>query len=203
MIKLPKLFSLLQFRLGTLFWIVIIFAILLGWWRDHQRMSRQIYELQNPGPSWDTSQATGPPDTPGYGDIQTAWASRSPDAGPEWLVLDYEKSLTPQAVEIHETYNPGAVNQVSVFDDEGRELIMWRGTDPTPASAQRGVSRIPLEIDFAVSRIKIYIDSAAVPGWNEIDAVGLVDKQGRRHWAIRAYASSSFGRNRNLPAWYD
>ena len=202
MVKIPKLFSFLQFRLGTLFFIVIIFAILGGWWSDHQRMVEQIYELQNPGPRWDTKQATGPPDTPQSGDIQTAWASSTPDAGPEWLVLDYETPVTAQSVEIHETYNPGAVHRISVFGADGKELIAWSGIDPTPTSALRGISRIPLGIDFAVTRIKVYIDSAAVPGWNEIDAVGLVDEKGRTHWATRAYASSSFGRNNELPVWY-
>ena len=202
MFKIPRWFSLPQFRLGTLFAIVVIFAILGGWWSDHRRLSQQIYELQNPGPRWDTSQATGPPNTPGSGDIQTAWASSMPDAGPEWLVLDYAKPVTAQSVEIHETYNPGAVNQISVFAADGRELMVWRGIDPTSTSAPRGISRIPLDVDFPVQRIKVYIDSAAVPGWNEIDAVGLVEETGRTHWAAKAYASSSFGRNLKLPAWY-
>ena len=31
-----------------------------------------------------------------------------------------------------------------------------------------------------------------MPGWNEIDAVGLLDKQGQIHWAKSAKASSTF-----------
>ncbi len=41
-------------------------------------------------------------------------------------------------------------------------------------------------------KIKIYIDSVNVPGWNEIDAVGIVDDVGAVHWAVKATASSTY-----------
>ena len=102
---------------------------------------------------------------------------------------------------------PSSIFQVErtsrALEIASREVTAWRGTDPTPTTANRGISRIPLNVDFAVKRIKIHINSGQVPGWNEIDAVGLVDSKGRKNWAARAYASSSFGRNRALPAWYE
>ncbi|HEX5243530.1 MAG TPA: hypothetical protein VFW23_09750, partial [Tepidisphaeraceae bacterium] len=40
--------------------------------------------------AWGPEQATGKPDTwPRSGDIQTAWASKTPDGQPEWLELGY------------------------------------------------------------------------------------------------------------------
>ena len=45
---------------------------------------------------------------------------------------------------------------------------------------------------FDLSRIRIYLDSPKVPGWNEIDAVGLVDEKGTTHWAASARASSTY-----------
>ena len=42
-------------------------------------------------------------------------------------------------------------------------------------------------------RVKIYLDSPNFPGWNEIDAVGLIDVRGKRQWAERARSSSSYG----------
>jgi hypothetical protein len=47
-------------------------------------------------------------------------------------------------------------------------------------------------VDFPVRRIRIELDSMNVPGWNEIDAVGLVDDAGRTHWAARVTASSTW-----------
>ena len=38
--------------------------------------------------AWGPEQVVGPPDTHQAGDIQTAWASRQPDAGEDWLNSD-------------------------------------------------------------------------------------------------------------------
>ena len=62
----------------------------------------------------------------------------------------------------------------------GVETVLWQGADPTPVGSGGGVSKLPLSNAPATTRIKIYLDSPAVPGWNEIDAVALVDSTGSR-----------------------
>ena len=49
-----------------------------------------------------------------------------------------------------------------------------------------------MKLDFPVKTIKVYIDSPAVPGWNEIDAVGLRDAEGKTAWAKTVEASSTY-----------
>ena len=148
-----------------------------------------------PKPSWSESQATGKPDTPGAGDIETAWASATPDGDDEWLELEYAAEIEPVEVHVHETFNPGAVYQVSGFTSSGMEAPLWKGTDPTPRTAARGVSEIPIDSKLKTKRIRIYLDSKEVAGWNEIDAVGLKDADGKMHWAVKATASSTYGRS--------
>jgi hypothetical protein len=188
-----------RFSLQSFLLVVVIVSIALAWWRDHRRLVAEIEAIRNPKRSWDTSQVLGPPDTPGAGDISTAWASTTPDGQQEWLLLEYESSVRPTAVVIHETYNPGAVTKVSAFTSFGNEVVLWSGTDPTPPTSPRGVSLIPVPGDFRTWRIKVYIDSPTFPGWNEIDAVGLQDKSGETQWASRAYASTSYGGNNEPP----
>ena len=142
--------------------------------------------------NWGPEQATGAPDTQGPGDIVTAWASLTQDAQPEWLLLEYERAVRPHSVKVYETYNPGAVVKVSVIDESGEEILAWEGTDPTRPEQQTGVSEIPIGVNSAVRNVKLYLESPAVPGWNEIDAVGLVDDSGEIHWAVAATASSTF-----------
>jgi hypothetical protein len=195
----PARFSLrwCRFSLQSFLLVMVIVSLALAWWRDHRRLQEEIHAIRNPRRSWDTSQVLGPPDTPGAGDISTAWASATPDGREEWLLLEYESSVVPSAVIIHETYNPGAVTKVSAFTTLGKEVVLWSGSDPTPPSAARGISRIPVRGGFRTWRIKVYIDSPNFPGWNEIDAVGLQDKSGTTQWASRAYASTSYGGNNN------
>lgn len=156
--------------------------------------SVRLHSIRNV-PNWSVLQAVGPPDTPGAGDIVTAWASASTDSQKEWLILDYEKPVIAKQIDVHETYNPGALEWVSVFDEAGKEVTVWQGLDPTSRLAPRGISqiRVPDSINFKISRVKIYLDSPAVPGWNEIDTVGLQDNAGSTFWPINASASSSYG----------
>jgi hypothetical protein len=145
-------------------------------------------------PAWSVLQAAGPPDTRGQGDIVTAWASATTDGQKEWLLLDYARAVTPTKIDVHETYNPGALEKVSVFDEGGAETVVWQGNDPTPPGSGRGISSVPVSVSFKTSRVKIYIDSPRVAGWNEIDTVGLHDDGGNILWPVMVDASSSYGR---------
>jgi hypothetical protein len=144
------------------------------------------------GRNWGPEQATGKPDTPGSGDNVTAWASLTPDGQDEWLLLEYENAVIPARIEIHETYNPGAVCRVIIFDEDNMEYEIWKGEDPTRQGSGRGVSTIPVDKNIKTKKLKIFLDSKNIPGWNEIDAVGIVDKEGKINWAIKAEASSTY-----------
>ncbi len=141
--------------------------------------------------AWSAQQATGRPDTPDPGDIATAWASQTPDGQNEWLELTYRQAVRPVAVVVFETYSPGALSQIEFFDDDGQTMTVW-GDDPHPVPAAKRVLVAPVVSGFATDRIRLHLLSPQVPGWNEIDAVGLLDESGRMHWAVRATASSSW-----------
>jgi hypothetical protein len=124
--------------------------------------------------SWSAAQALGPPDVyPASGDRQGAWASLGADAGPEWISLGFGAAHRVRAIEIYETYNPGAIAHVWLVGD-GMEHEVYVG-DPAPMSTPTHVLRIELGCtDQLYDGVRIQLDSDAVPGWNEIDAVGIV-----------------------------
>lgn len=193
-IKLPKRpLQLLKFRISTILLTTVIVALALAWRRDHNQLAARLAPQPNTSGSWGTDQVTGAPNTPGAGDITTAWASSTPDGADEWLELRYDQSVVPSAILVHETYNPGALTKITHVGFLGRETTLWEGTDPTSAVAGRGVSRIPISPGFKTGHIKIYLDSKAVPGWNEIDAVGIEYGNNQVIWASSAQASSTYG----------
>jgi len=144
--------------------------------------------------SWSAGQACGPPDTMQGGDLPTAWAPAKQggkSGSQEWLQLEYGEPMSIGQVIVRETYNPGAISKVSVLLDDGGEVTVWQGTEPTAsAPVERPFSAPPGLVGHTV---KVYLDTSRVPGWNEIDAVGVVTPDGQRHWAIDASASSSYG----------
>ncbi len=145
--------------------------------------------------SWGPEQATGKPDTPGAGDIETAWASATEDGQDEWLELEYAEAVEPEQIIIHETFNPGAVYMVTAYTRTGMEALLWHGEDPTRTGLPRGVSEINVTNSVKTNRIRVHLKSSEVPGWNEIDAVGIKDTAGDVHWAVKAKASSTYAEN--------
>ncbi len=140
--------------------------------------------------AWGAEQATGPRDTLRGGDMQTAWASRTPDGQEEWLLLGYETAVDIAEVRVWETYNPGAVVRATALADDDTETTLWEGDDPTTEAPGEFV--VTVDRQAVAKRVKLYLDSVGHHGWNEIDAVELVGKDGTRQWAATAGASSSY-----------
>jgi hypothetical protein len=142
---------------------------------------------------WGSEQATGRPDTPEAGDHQTAWASSSQDGADEWLMLEYKTPVWAYSAHIYETFNPGAVVRITAFTLDGREVEVWRTARPIVPSTPAQIKRPGFSKRVLTNRIKLYLDSPRVPGWNEIDAVGLREEAGGLQWATAAHASSIYG----------
>jgi hypothetical protein len=140
--------------------------------------------------NWGPEQVLGPPNTHAAGDIPTAWAPLSSRGGAEWLQVNYDRAVDISEIRVRETYNPGAIAKVVAVLPNGREAIVWEGVTP-PVEA-------PIDTAFGApaglqaQSVKIYFDRTRAPGWNEIDAVELVGRDGSRQWASSAAASSSF-----------
>jgi hypothetical protein len=126
-------------------------------------------------PAWSAAQVIGAPNTPGAGDQQTAWASKTEDADTEWLEVVFEKPVQPFLIRIRETFNAGAVVKVEARDPLGEWRTLWEGA----AAAREAPAWFEVRVGdagWATREVRITLDSDAVPGWNEIDAVELVGR---------------------------
>ncbi|MAG55719.1 MAG: hypothetical protein CMJ83_05465 [Planctomycetes bacterium] len=143
-----------------------------------------------PVPNWAPAQATGAPDTPKAGDHPTAWASLTPDGQDEWLELTWKKAVEPISINVYNTYNPGALIRVWAWDAHGQKKLIWEGRDD--GRGQSWITVVKVKRKILTRRVCIELASKRVKGWNEIDAVGLVDGKSKVHWASGAKASSTF-----------
>lgn len=124
--------------------------------------------------SWSAAQTLGAPNTVGCGDINTAWASASSDGRREFLELEFADPAPVNRVYIHETLAPGAVDTVYVFNPGTQQYEkVYEGTAQAGTPCPRRFAIIFPQTTFPVSRIRIAINSQLVPGYNEIDAVGI------------------------------
>jgi hypothetical protein len=119
-------------------------------------------------------QATGPSDTAVAGDLPTAWAASEPDAGVETLELTYAVPVRPAGIAIVESYNPGAITMIEAYDIENDEWVAIYEGEAGPAEETYRIFIPELTpVEFVTDQIRLTLDTAAVSGWNEIDAVQL------------------------------
>jgi hypothetical protein len=141
-------------------------------------------------PAWSALQVVGAPDS-GAGDQRTAWAPSTEDGGQEWLQVEFPNEVEAATAVVRENCAPGCIIRINAVTDAGSEVPLWQGDAPKVSA----VSNTPFALEGSVltKRLKIYLDTKKVPGWNEIDAVQLIGRDGTRQWASNASASSSYG----------
>src|SRR5262249_28376718 len=143
--------------------------------------------------AYSAAQAAGAPDTQVPGDSAAAWCPATAGGRPDWLECRYKTAQVPAEVVVHENLSPGGITKIAAFDEEGREITVWEGADPTPSDEAWGVSVFPAKVNFQIQKLKLYLNPAEGAGYHEIDAVGLRDEDGQTQWASEAEASSYWG----------
>lgn len=147
-----------------------------GQWADKAEASSS-YAGNNRGKnaSWSADQMVGEPDVDKYGDNGNAWASMEQDKGEEWVKLSFKKPVFATEVRVRMTYNPGAVTKIEVLNPQGKADVVWQGTDKKNYNEKMDYFIAQFEkTKYPINIIKITLNSPAVAGWNEIDAVQLV-----------------------------
>jgi hypothetical protein len=71
---------------------------------------------------------------------------------------------------------------------------LWEGTSDAGAAPRDFVVKAPLNV--TADAVIVYLDTTRVRGWNEIDAIEVVGRDGQRHWAASASASSTYAEHR-------
>jgi hypothetical protein len=142
-----------------------------GEWAIQATASSSYNDAQGTA-AWSANQATGIPNVDMYGDNGSAWTSKTPDGGIEWLELKYPKPIYATEVRVRESCGSGAVIKIEIYDEKGAAHAVWQGNDPTTELNYLMV-KFP-KTTFKTDRIKVTLATNVVPGWNEIDAVQLV-----------------------------
>ena len=124
---------------------------------------------------WGAKQTLGAPNVfPAYGDIQYAWSPTLADNPREYLELGFSNPAPVNFINIYETFNPGAIDTVYVKNPATTQWVRVYAENAMPAGDSSRVLNITFPVTgFAVSAIRIALNSAIVPGFNEIDAVGI------------------------------
>ena len=128
--------------------------------------------------AWAAHRATGGPEVyPQHGDITGAWATNNEDRGLEWIHVSFQHQIMAKGVMILETYNPGAVARVDDCSNMPERVMLWSGDTDGIGTNTQGARALYLELQQPreMWKLCVYLDTSRVRGWNEIDAIGLVE----------------------------
>lgn len=131
------------------------------------------FSSQYSATSWAADRVLGAPDVfPAHGDNANAWASLGADDKDEWLEVGFTQPTRISAVDVFETYNPGAISAVEMITASGERITAYQGAPHPNGSANK------LHIDVGctaepIVAVHVRVASMQVAGWNEIDAIGV------------------------------
>lgn len=91
------------------------------------------------------------------------------------LQLGYRTPMQVSQIAVAENCNPGSVKVILLVDEEGNEHKVWQNEPQSIGKKGRMLNIFITPTEFKVKSIKLVLDVAAVPGWNQIDAVGISD----------------------------
>jgi hypothetical protein len=176
---------------------MLVVGIALVWWRDRSELDQRLKKLEGMyAPTqvelWRAADVLGAPDDP-TGGAGKSWCPTGTDVA-DWVIVGFDKAVPAATIDLYETYCLGCVTEVIVIDESGNETSIWKGVDPTTATAARaGVFAVPVPSSIkSVQRVIVHVDSTGKRSWACLDAVGLTTAAGKTTWATSSDCSSVY-----------
>jgi outer membrane protein OmpA-like peptidoglycan-associated protein len=115
-----------------------------------------------------------PSKLPQTGDSKAAWSPAGADTnGDEWIKVGFEKPMKIKQVSVGENHNPGAIIRVFAYDSTDTEHLVHENVNDVPKMPGRMWNIIIPQTPYSVYAIKIVLSPSRVPGYNQIDAIGI------------------------------
>ena len=112
---------------------------------------------------------------PATGSATTAWSPLTDDGGTEYIHVAFTKAQKAQQIAVAENFNPGSITKIEAYDSTGTAYLMYENSAPEAILTTQGrmfYHFFPMT-NYAVKSVKITLNTLAVPGSNQLDAIGI------------------------------
>ncbi len=112
---------------------------------------------------------------PSTGSSAVAWSPAHEDGGLEYIQVGYVSAQKAQQIAVGESFNPGSIQTIHAYDSLGKEYLLYENLEPKSLEGIQGRMFnhfFPLT-NYKVKSVKITLNTAKVPGFNHIDAIGI------------------------------
>lgn len=115
---------------------------------------------------------------PAYGYSPCAWSPAKPDNPEgEWIKVAFDKPMKIHQIVVAENLNPGSISKVAVYDIIEKEYVVYNNPNVGALNAKARMFSIMYSSEFEVRAVKIFLSTAKVVGFNQIDAIGISDSK--------------------------
>ena len=165
-------------KASLLFAIFIAFsasAQTVHWANKVLGFSSERTEPINQGPQYRAIQVLGVPNKlPQTGESVCAWSPSGADTyAEEFIKVSFEKPIKIRQICIAENFNAGAVVRILAYDSTDREYIIHENKEDGLTTKGRMWNVVVPQTAFTVYAIKVIVAPAKMPGYNQIDAIGI------------------------------
>jgi outer membrane protein OmpA-like peptidoglycan-associated protein len=111
---------------------------------------------------------------PQIGESVCAWSTAGADTyAEEYIKVGFENPARIKQVSIGENWGSGAIIRVLAYDSTDREYIIHENKEYDTTEKGRMWNIIILQTEYKVHAIKLIVAPAKIPGYNQIDAIGI------------------------------
>ena len=157
---------------------VVVFVLLsfLSFGQSVQWASKVIqFSSELTSIQYSAKQALGKPNVlPAGGQNPNAWTPDKPKRS-EFIKLGYATPMQIRQIAIAESFNPGALYKVYVYDESGKEYLIYSFIPEAKPIQSRMLNVFMAKTPYKVAAIKLEYDGKAVPDYFSIDAVAITD----------------------------
>ena len=104
-----------------------------------------------------------------------AWSPATEDnAKPEFIKVSFPVTNARQII-VAESYNSGAISQIIAYNQQDKAVFTWNNEKLGQESKEGQMLYIKLDSAKRIYSIKITLQTDRIPGFNQIDAIGVSD----------------------------
>lgn len=156
-------------------WVTLLFIAISVKAQDIQWASKLHFQYNSYAETgaWSGENILGDPNSYPLGNLNENAFRLKDRSAYSTLTLGYENPQFIEEIVIVESYLPGKIAKIILYDEKQVEHTVYEGV-PQVISTPSRVLVIPLKkTSFRVNKLTIHINTLAFPGWTQVDAVGI------------------------------
>lgn len=136
------------------------------------------YSSQKDGEAYSAAEVLGPPSKlPALGDCGCAWTpSMANNYDEEFIRVAFDKRIKVRQILVSENFNAGAIKYIYLYDIYNIPHLVYERTAVAAEYGRLFTILIP-QTEFESGDLKLVLDTESVPGYNQIDAIGISETE--------------------------